>query len=113
MIRDIFETMGRVISNESIEKLVAGQASGDRSLDREKQQLVRARSTFIAMYGRDPNFKKAEENLAWNTLMYRIRFPRDLGAEKEGIQVFKTLFKKTPSDPFQWATVRVMGYVNK
>ena len=43
--------------------------------------------------------------------MYRIRFPRDLAVEKQGILEFKNLFNRAPQDPFQWATVRVLGYV--
>ena len=45
-------------------------------------------------------------------LMYRIRFPRDLNAEREGIKEFRSLFGRAPQDPFQWATVRVLGYVD-
>lgn len=111
VIRDVFETLGKAASTDAIEKLVNGQLSGDRNLEREKAQLVRARGTFNTIYGRDPNFKDADENLAWNTLMYRIRFPRDLSKEKTGIVGFQKTFRKTPSDPFQWAVVRVLGYV--
>ncbi len=114
VIRDIFDTIGRAIPMSDIEKLVQGQtAPGSRNIERERAQLQRSRSAFRAIYGHDPNFKNTEENLAWNTLMYRIRFPRDLKAEKIGIKEFKATFGKDPKDPFQWATVRVMGYVNR
>lgn len=113
-IRDIFDTIGRAIPTSDIEKLIRGEtAPGSRNLDREKEQLQRTRLTFRTIYGRDPNFKNAQENKAWNTLMYRIRFSRDLNAEKKGIQAFKVLFKKDPKDPFQWAAVRSLGYIER
>lgn len=43
--------------------------------------------------------------------MYRIRFERDLVAERQGIVDFRKMFNKIPQTPFQWATVRVLGYV--
>jgi hypothetical protein len=65
------------------------------------------------IFGHAPNFQNPTENLFWNTLMYRIRFPRDLVLEKNGIVAFKAAFSKAPKDPFQWAVVRAMGYVKK
>lgn len=112
VIRDVLDTIGRAIPTEDIEKLIRGEtASRSRNLAREQAQLLRSRVTFRSIYGHDPNFKSANENLAWNTLMYRIRFPRNIEKEKQGITKFKQLFHKAPTDPFQWAVVRVLGYV--
>lgn len=113
LIKDTYETIGRAISDEDIIRLAKGEIAKTRNLAREIVLQPRALATFQAIYGtgRKPNFKNPEENLAWNTLMYRIRFPRDLKKEKEGIQEFRTLFRKDPKDPFQWATVRVLGYI--
>ena len=44
-----------------------------RNLRRE-EATSRVRSTFRSIYGHDPNFKDAEENIAWNTLMYHSAF---------------------------------------
>lgn len=112
LVRDALETMRTAnISPIDIERLTRGLIPGYRNLIAERAQLNRAQMTFRSIYGRDPNFQNAEENLAWNTLMYRIRFPRDLAAEQEGIREFRRLFGRVPRDPFQWATVRVLGYV--
>lgn len=112
LVRDALQTMktGK-ISPTDLERLARGLKPIYRNKAAEVAQLPRIRQTFVSIYGHPPNFKDPTEDLAWNTLMYRIRFPRDLTAEKEGIQEFKKTFKKNPSDPFQWAVVRVLGYV--
>lgn len=65
---------------------------------------------FKKMFGHAPVFSDPKEDLAWNTMMYRIRFTRDLTAEKEGIVEFKTVFKKQPQTPLEWSAVRALGY---
>lgn len=112
MMRDLLDTLNRAPSIADLERLASGQIPLSRNLAEERLQLPRVRQTFRSMYGHDPNFQNPEENLAWNTLMYRIRFPRDLARERQGITEFRQLFQRTPEDPFQWAVVRVMGYVN-
>jgi hypothetical protein len=112
LVRDALETMKTAkISPMDLERLTRGLIPQFRNLSAERAQVKRAQATFRTIYGHDPDFKNVEENLAWNTLMYRIRFPRDLTAERQGIQAFRELFRRAPQDPFQWATVRVLGYV--
>lgn len=114
IVRDALETLRTTnISPSDLERLVHGQIPHARNLAEERKQSTRALATFRTIYGHAPNFKNTEENLAWNTLMYRLRFPRNLQAETQGIQEFRTTFRRAPQDPFQWATVRVMGYVNR
>ncbi len=119
LVRDWLDTVG-VIPGAGMEAVIAdleriasGQIPRGRNLARERAQLIRVRQTFRTLYGRDPNFQNEQENLAWNTLMYRVRFTRDLQAERAGIQEFRAIFRRAPQDPFQWATVRVMGYVQR
>lgn len=112
LVRDALQTMGTSHLNAAdLERMARGIIPEFRNISRERQQLPRVRSTFHAIYGHDPNFQNSQENLAWNTLMYRMRFPRDLAAERQGILSFRSMFHRDPVDPFQWATVRVMGYV--
>lgn len=112
LVRDALQTMKTgTFSPSDLERLARGMKPEYRNLSAEMAQLPRVRQTFQTIYGRLPNFKDPSEDLAWNALMYRIRFPRDLKEEAQGIQEFKKLFKKIPTDPFQWATVRVLGYV--
>ncbi len=114
VVRDALETMKTShIDPADLERMTRGIIPHYRNLTAERQQLPRVRTTFKVIFGHDPNFKDATENLAWNTLMYRMRFPRDLGAERAGILEFKRVFKKNPKEPFQWATVRVLGYVQQ
>lgn len=112
VLRDALETMARVnIPFEDFDRMTMGEIPKTRNLPQERIQLPRVRATFRTIYGHDPNFKDASENLAWNTLMYRIRFPRDLAKERQGIVKFKKLFNKNPSSPLAWAAVRALGYI--
>ncbi len=111
LVRDALETLGADFPVTDLERMARGIIPSTRNIIKERAQLPRVRKTFRTIYGHDPNFADLDENLAWNTLMYRIRFSRDLVAERKGIQAFRKAFGRSPSDPFQWATVRVMGYV--
>lgn len=114
LIRDMLETMRSPdLQADDMQRLTIGQIPRMRNLVVERQQLVRVRQTFRTLYAHDPNFQDNEENMAWNVLMYRIRFPRNLTEEQEGIRGFRTVFGRVPATPFQWATVRVMGYIQE
>lgn len=112
LVRDALQTMGRSnIPLTDLERMARGEIPATRNITIERQQLPRVRATFRSIFNRDPNFQNANENLVWNTMMYRIRFTRNLAEEREGIQDFRALFNRTPTDPFQWAVVRALGYV--
>ena len=112
LVRDALQTMGRSnIPLADLERMARGEIPATRNITIERQQLPRVRATFRSIFNRDPNFQNANENLVWNTMMYRIRFTRNLAEEREGIQDFRALFNRTPTDPFQWAVVRALGYV--
>lgn len=112
LLRDARETMGKSdIPVEDLERMAEGKIPKTRNLTIERSLVPRALATFKSIFNHAPNFQNTSENLAWNTLMYRIRFTRDLKKETQGIQKFRQIFKKLPSDPFQWSVVRVMGYV--
>lgn len=113
LVRDLLDTLRQDLRIEDLERVAAGQAPRARNLSQERAQLLRVRQTFRTIYGHDPNFQNSEENLAWNTLMYRIRFSRNLALEQQGIRSFRQTFRRAPQDPFQWATVRVLGYIER
>lgn len=114
LVRDVLETIQRLdIPLSDFDRVASGQIPKTRNVTNEKVQLTRVRTNFRTIFGHDPNFKDATENLAWNTLMYRIRFPRDLIMERQGITRFKNLYKKQPTTPLMWAIVRLLGYVKK
>lgn len=109
LIRDQLETLGR-ISLTALEELANGQKPTDRNLPKEVAQAGKVLNYFKLLTGHNPNFKDAKEDLAWNTMMYRVRFDRDLVKEKAGIVKFKATFARTPKTPLEWATVRAYGY---
>ncbi len=109
LVRDQLETLGR-LSLTALEQLATGQKPTDRNLAKEQAQVSLALKVFTKLTGHKPNFKNVSEDLAWNTLQYRIRFPRDLNKEKAGIIKFKAVEKRNPRTPFDWAEVRAWGY---
>jgi hypothetical protein len=114
LVRDYLETVVRPdVVWSDIEKLATGQKPVSRNLKQEQAQVARVLATFKSLVGHTPNFKNAKEDLAWNTMMYRIRFTRDLAKEQAGIVKFKAIFGRTPSTPLAWATVRAWGYALK
>lgn len=47
----------------------------------------------------------------YSTLIYRVRYERDLKKEIRGIQKFRRAFRRAPSSPLDWAAVRAWGYL--
>lgn len=114
VIRDYFETVSRAdVVWDDIQRLTIGQKPVKRNLAKEQAQVPIALAAFTRMTGHTPNFQNASEDLAWNTLMYRIRFSRDLVKEQNGIVWYKAIFKRIPVTPFDWAGVRALGYILK
>jgi YVTN family beta-propeller protein len=112
VVRDYMETVHRGdFVWEDIERMTTGQIPIKRNLEIERSNVSMALPVFKKIFGHTPNFKNQTENLAWNTLLYRIRFPRDLSKESQGISRYLSLFRKNPKTPFEWSIVRVLGYV--
>ncbi|OGL84659.1 hypothetical protein A3J03_02545 [Candidatus Uhrbacteria bacterium RIFCSPLOWO2_02_FULL_46_25] len=112
VIRDYFETVVRGnVDWGDIERMVNGQKVVSRNIAKEQAQLPFVLKTFEKVFGHRPNFQDPKEDLSWNTMMYRIRFPRDLDKEKLGINRFKTIFGRLPTSPLDWSVVRALGYV--
>ena len=113
LIRDQLETLGRV-SLTALEQLATGQKPTDRNLPKEQAQVNKVLAYFKLLTGQKaPNFQDPKQDLAWNTMMYRVRFDRDLTKEKAGIAKFKATFLRVPKTPLEWSTVRAYGYALK
>ncbi|MCX6745138.1 MAG: Ig-like domain-containing protein, partial [Candidatus Parcubacteria bacterium] len=111
VIRDYFETVVRPdIVWTDIELISSGQKPVKRNLAKEQSIVNRVLATYKTIVGRGPNFKDAKEDLAWNTMMYRIRFARDLAKEKVGIRKFEEKYGRTPWSALGWSAVRAWGY---
>ncbi len=112
VLKDLLETLATPnLSAVDLDRVTRGVKPFARNLKQEQKQLEVVRRTFRRIYKHDPIFSTPSENLAWNALMYRLRFPRVLAAESEGIRRFQTTYGSKPQTPYDWATVRVMGYV--
>lgn len=109
LVRDQLETLGRVSLN-AFEQLANGQKPTDRNLTKEVAQLKKVLPTFKKLVGRNPDFKNPNDDLAWNTMLYRVRFERNLTKERAGINKFRSSFGRLPKSPLDWASVRAWGY---
>lgn len=117
VVRDLFETLGTTVQADAAkllkaaEEISSGQKPSVRNLAKERAQVQAALPAFRKLTGRDrPNFKNVKDDLAWNTILYRVRFPRNLAKERAGISKFRSLYKKVPKTPFEWAQVRAYAY---
>ena len=112
LVRDQLQTLGR-ISVAALEQLASGQKPTVRDLAKEQAQVGRVQRYYKLLMGRNPNFQELKEDLAWNTMIYRVRFARNLAKERVGIVKFKATFGRIPTSPLDWATVRAWGYALK
>jgi hypothetical protein len=112
IVRDYMETVHRGdFVWEDVERMTNGQIPIKRTLEIERTKVPVALPVFKKLFGHNPNFKNATENLAWNTLLYRIRFTRNLVKESKGVKSYVVTYKHNPKTPFEWSVVRVLGYV--
>lgn len=111
LVRDYLETVGRANVNwEDMERMTKGEKPVSRNLAKEQAKVGSVLQVFKKLVGHTPNFQDVKEDIAWNTLMYRIRFTRDLDKEKAGIAEFRAIFKRLPKSPLDWSAVRALGY---
>lgn len=111
LVRDYLETVGRSdVSWEDMQRLTVGQKPVGRNLPKEQAKVTEVLAVFKKLTGHAPDFKNPKEDIAWNTLMYRIRFTRDLNKERAGISKFQAVYKRAPSSPLDWSAVRAWGY---
>lgn len=112
LLRDYLQTIGRAnVIWADVERMATGQKPVNRNLAKEQAQVGAVLARFKAIVGHTPNFQNAAEDLAWNTMMYRIRFDRNLNLERSGITEFKKLYGRIPTSPLDWSVVRAAGYV--
>ncbi len=112
VMRDYMETVHRPnVVWTDVERLATGQIPFMRNAALEHASVNKILPIFRKIFGHDPNFKIAKENLAWNTLMYRIRFMRDMTKETKGVKAFSALYKRNPQSPLDWSVVRFLGYI--
>jgi hypothetical protein len=110
--RDYMETVHRSdFVWQDIERMANGQIPVTRNLAIERTRVAVAIPVFHRLFGHNPDFKNVTDNLAWNTLLYRIRFTRNLAKESKGIKSYVAAYKHSPKTPFEWSVVRVLGYV--
>lgn len=114
LLRDYFDTIGYpTINFDNILNISKGLKPVNRNLVKEQANVTVALKYFTKIFGHSPVFNNAIEDLSWNTLMYRIRFQRNLTLEAAGIVKFRQIFLRLPSSPLDWSAVRILGYIKQ
>lgn len=112
LLRDYFDTIGfSTINFDNILNISKGLKPVNRNLAKEQANVTVALKYFTKIFGHSPVFSNPIEDLSWNTLMYRIRFQRNLTFEANGIVKFRENFLRLPSSPLDWSAVRILGYI--
>lgn len=112
VLRDYFNALGfNKVYWDDIQRISTGIKPIHRNLTKEQANVTVALNYFIKIFGHSPIFTNAIEDLSWNTLMYRIRFTRNLTLEASGITKFRQIFLRAPSSPLDWSAVRILGYI--
>jgi len=76
-----------------------------------KTAEVKALGAFRKIYGRNPNFKKKEDEKAIKMMAYGVRSDkRDLKKERAAITMFKKKVKKSPATVNDWIAVNAIAY---
>jgi hypothetical protein len=110
LVRDQLETLGYININVLTE-IASGKKPSKRNILHEQRQYVAASQAFRALVGRNYNPTDLTDDLAWHTMMYRLRFPRNIVKENAAVAQYVKVFKRKPVSAFDWSVVRAWAYV--
>ena len=82
-----------------------------RDPQKEKKLLPQALIVFKKITGRAPKTENSLDQKIMTSLIYDIKYPRDLAKEKIALNKFSKIFKRLPKSPLDWSAVRVLAYV--
>jgi len=95
----------------TLTELAAGKKPTQRTLPYEKKQSSLVNTLLVKLMGHKIDFKVASQDLAYNSMIYPVRFPgRDLKKEGAAAAKFKKLIGKAPTSPLDWSGVRAIAY---
>ncbi len=88
-------------------------ANGRWPTIRNQKAEADAKERFQEIYDRIPNMDKSHDNAAVTVMTYGLRQRaenRNLNSEKKGIQIFKSIFGRTPQDTEDWNIMQGITY---
>lgn len=93
---------------QDIIKIANGRWPDERNLERESQ----ATGTFFsAIYKRQPDMSNPNDNAAVTIIAYGLRpAARNIESEKNAIEIYRSIFNKSPSEAADWDLVRAIAY---
>ena len=109
VVRDILDlTKTATFPLSDLERLVVGEKPSTRNLRREQQLLPDVKRIFKAITKRSVDVRRSADLPVYESLMYRLRIPRDLAAERVALKRFQKLFGHSPRTPLDWAALRAV-----
>lgn len=109
--REFVELYCREPAIAEVDLMVTGQVhEREAAFETRRQKLVLPLWQKITKR-KSLNNSSAYDEQVYLTIMYRLRFPRELHREQQGIKQFTNIFKRFPKSSEDWAAVRALGYL--
>jgi hypothetical protein len=97
-----------ILEWQDIIKIANGRWPDERNVSSEEQA---ANTYFSAIYARKPDMNDANDNAAVTVIAYGLRpAARNLESEKNAINIFRSIFDRSPANATDWDLVRAIAY---
>ena len=105
----VFDKLPKNIKEwQDIIKIANGRWPEERSIASEDQA---ANLFFSAIYERKPDMANPNDNAAITVIAYGLRpSDRNLESEKKAIEIFRSIFDRSPVEATDWDLVRAIAY---
>lgn len=105
----VFNKLPRnVLEWQDVIKIANGRWPNEKNLESEEQA---ADVFFNAIYERKPNMDNPNDNAAVTVIAYGLRpAQRNMESEKNAINIYRSIFGKSPSEASDWDLVRAIAY---
>ncbi len=110
LVGDQLQTLG-YINVYALNEISDGVKPNKRNVVYEQKQFSAVSQAFRTLVGRNYNPADLTDDLAWHTMMYRLRFPRNIVKENAAVAYYIKVFKRKPVSAFDWSVVRAWAYV--
>lgn len=105
----VFDKLPRgVLEWQDVIKIANGRWPNEKNIEAEEQA---ADVFFNAIYERKPDMNNPNDNAAVTVIAYGLRpGQRNLESEKNAINIYRSIFDKSPSEASDWDLVRAIAY---
>lgn len=93
---------------QDVIKIANGRWPTERNLESEEKA---SDEFFSAIYKREPNMNNPNDNAAITVIAYGLRpAKRNMESEKKAIEIYRSIFDKSPKEAADWDLVRAIAY---